>query len=60
MPIGFENFPRRHYPDRVLGYLLSPTQVEHPCFNNLIETLRGRFGKSAGGAGLTPLAPWSG
>src|ERR1700691_2260811 len=36
---GQGNFPRRHYPDRVLGYFLSPIQLEHPCFNNPIETL---------------------
>jgi hypothetical protein len=42
------NFPRRHYPDRVLGYFLSPIQMEHPCFNNPIETLPARFGKFDG------------
>ena len=42
---GQGNFPRRHYPDRVLGYFLSPIQLEHPCFNNPIETLPARFGK---------------
>jgi hypothetical protein len=26
LPLGIkENFPRRYYPDRVRGYLLSPT-----------------------------------
>jgi hypothetical protein len=43
---GPENFPRRHYPDRVLGYFLSPADAEHPCLNNVIETLSARFGKS--------------
>jgi hypothetical protein len=28
--IGFESFPRRHYPDRVLGYFLSPTPWSTP------------------------------
>ena len=34
----FGNFPRRYYPDRVRGYFSAPLS-EHPCFNNLIETL---------------------
>jgi hypothetical protein len=40
----FGNFPRRHYPDRVLGYFLSPATAEHPCFNNKSVTFpRERF-----------------
>src|ERR1700684_556555 len=57
---GQGNFPRRHYPDRVLGYFLSPTQVEHPCFNNPIETLPARFGKCAGQTGIFMDSPASG
>lgn len=49
-----ESFPRRHYPDRVLGYLLSPTSVEHPCFNVLIETLPARFCNSVNAAAADP------
>jgi hypothetical protein len=32
-PLGFENFPRRYYPDRVRGYFSAPHPAEHPCFN---------------------------
>lgn len=35
---GFESFPRRHYPDRVRGYLLSPTSWSTPVSVNTIET----------------------
>jgi hypothetical protein len=38
-----ESFPRRHYPDRVRGYLLSPAIAEHPCFNTLIQPPSWRF-----------------
>ena len=34
-----ENFPRRHYPDRVRGYLLSPVMRSTPVSIDLIETL---------------------
>src|SRR5579859_1974247 len=43
------NFPRRYYPDRVLGYFSAPLS-EHPCFNNLIETLPRALCKSGGGS----------
>ena len=38
--LRFENFPRRHYPVRVRRVTLSPTCVEHPCFNVLIRALK--------------------
>ena len=37
---GFESFPRRYYPDRVRGYLLSPTSWSTPVSVHTIETLR--------------------
>jgi hypothetical protein len=40
-----ENFPRRHYPDRVLGYYLSPTSWSTPVSINRIETLLAEFVK---------------
>src|SRR5579859_4573665 len=43
------NFPRRYYPDRVLGYFSAPLS-EHPCFYNLIETLPRALCKSGGGS----------
>jgi len=39
-PLGYESFPRRYYPDRVRGCFSAPHLVEHPCFNNTIETFR--------------------
>jgi DNA uptake protein ComE-like DNA-binding protein len=45
-PIGFENFPRRYYPDRVLGYLSAPHRGA-PLFQTTwsIETLPASFCK---------------
>jgi hypothetical protein len=48
-----EDFLRsRKLPTPVLSgsgsrVFLSPTHVEHPCFNNPIETLLAQFGKCA-------------
>jgi hypothetical protein len=43
---GFESFPRRHYPDRVRGYLLSPTAWSTPVSMLTIETPSGLECKS--------------
>ncbi len=39
--LGLERFPRRYYPDRVRGYLLSPTRWSTPVSILTIETPAG-------------------
>ena len=45
--MGQGNFPRRHYPDRVLGYLLSPTAWSTPVSIIRLKHFTGRFANEA-------------
>jgi hypothetical protein len=47
-PLGLGKLPTPALSGSGSRVFSQPHSVEHPCFNVLIETLRGRFGKSSG------------